>query len=344
MKRISVLFLIVGLALAGCKQNTEQTLKVFNWGVYVDEDLIEEFEAEYGVTVIYDTFDSNESMYTKLMSGEVYDILYPSDYMVERLIQEKALQPLDKAVLTNLGSLMPSVLNQSFDPDNTYSAPYFWGNVGLLYDVEKVDEADLAKGWEILRDPQYKGQIYFYDSERDAFMIALKALGYSANTKDSAQLEKAYEWLKELNQTMDAVYVTDDVIDNMIAGNKAIAVVYSGDAAYILQENPSMRYFAPEEGTNIWVDSMVIPENAQNPKLANAWINFMLSADAAERNTVEVGYTTVRQDVYDAMLEGDYADNNAYAVRTDNVRDEVFVYDEDMKKIISDLWFKVKAE
>lgn len=344
MKKLTLLILIAGLTLAGCKQTEKQTLKVFNWGVYIDETLIREFEEANNCTVIYDTFDSNETMYTKLMSGEVYDVLYPSDYMVERLIQEDLLQPLDKTALHNLDGLMPSVMNQPFDPDNTYSLPYFWGNVGLIYNVNQVDANDLKAGWSILQNPKYAGKIYFYDSERDAFMIALKALGYSANSKDPAELDKAYQWLAKLNSTMDAVYATDDVIDNMIAGNKAIAVVYSGDAAYILQENPDMRYSVPAEGTNIWIDSMVIPANAQNPELANKWIDFMSGADAAKRNTLEVGYTTVRQDVYDDMITNDYADNSAYTVRTDNPLDEVFRYDAEVKKIISDLWFKVKAE
>lgn len=332
------------LGLSACAQKEPSTLKVFNWGVYIDESLIKEFEEANKVTVIYDTFDSNETMYTKLLSGEKYDVLYPSDYMVQRLIDEGLLQTLNPETLEGLDAYLPSTLHQDYDPENAYSVPYFWGNVGILYDSTQVSQKDLEKGWEVLRNPSYKGQLYFYDSERDAFMIALKALGYSANTKDENELHLAYEWLRTLNATMEPVYVTDDVIDNMIAGNKSLAVVYSGDAAYILGENEDMRFYVPNEGTNIWIDSMVVPQDAPNPEMANAWIQFMMSADAAERNTLEVGYTTVRADVYESMLANDYQGNDAYAVRMDYPHDEVFVYDEVVKHTMSDLWLKVKAQ
>ena len=343
MKKLSMLILVLVFILTGCNNN-EKTLKVFNWGVYIDETLIEEFEEEYGVRVVYDTFDSNESMYTKLMSGEVYDVLVPSDYMVQRLIDENLLQPLDKSVV-NMANVMPHVMNQSFDPNNQYSAPYFWGNVGIIYDTTQVDKADLT-GWDVLLNTKFKGNIYFYDSERDAFMVALKALGYSANSKDDAELQAAFDWLTQLNSTMDPIYVTDDVIDNMIAGNKALAIVYSGDAAYILDENEDMGYFVPEQGTNVWVDSFVIPANAENPEMANAWIEFMLSKDAQTRNTLEVGYTTVHQGVWEAMIaeDGDYAGNTAYEVRLGNPNDEIFMYDEVLKVKMADLWLKVKAQ
>ena len=344
MKRF-VLSLVLLLSLSACAEaETSKTLKVFNWGVYIDETLIDEFEAEYGVEVIYDTFDSNETMYTKLASGEVYDVLYPSDYMVDRLIEEGLVQKLESETKAVLESYLPFILGQDYDPENDYSIPYFWGNVGILYDTNIVDEKDVSEGWNVFKNPKYVGQVYFYDSERDAFMVALKALGYSTNTENESELSLAYEWLVELNQSMKAVYVTDDVIDNMIAGNKALAIVYSGDAAYILDENEDMAYFVPNEGSNVWIDSMVIPSNAQNPKLANAWIRFMSSVDAMERNTLEVGYTTVRQDVYTEMIVGDYEGNFAYDVRMDNPNDEVYEYNQTLKQKLSDLWIKVKAQ
>lgn len=344
MKRF-VLGLVLLLSLSACAEaETSKTLKVFNWGVYIDETLIDEFEAEYGVEVIYDTFDSNETMYTKLASGEVYDVLYPSDYMVDRLIEEGLVQKLESETKAVLESYLPFILGQDYDPENDYSIPYFWGNVGILYDTNIVDEKDVSEGWNVFKNPKYAGQVYFYDSERDAFMVALKALGYSTNTENESELSLAYEWLVELNQSMKAVYVTDDVIDNMIAGNKALAIVYSGDAAYILDENEDMAYFVPNEGSNVWIDSMVIPSNAQNPKLANAWIRFMSSVDAMERNTLEVGYTTVRQDVYTEMIVGDYEGNVAYDVRMDNPNDEIYEYNQTLKQKLSDLWIKVKAQ
>ena len=171
-------------------------------------------------------------------------------------------------------------------------------------------------------------------------------MGYSTNTKDDAQLNDAFNWLTQLNTTMEPIYVTDDVIDNMIAGNKAMAVVYSGDAAYILEENEDMAYYAPKDGTNIWVDNMVIPANSENPDLANEWISFMLSEDAQMRNTLEVGYSTVHKDVWEFMIsdEGDFAGNEAYAVRLNYDKDEIFKYDEELKVKMSDLWLKIKAQ
>lgn len=344
MRKSLTLTILMMMGLSACSVNQQETLKVFNWGVYIDEDLKEAFEEEYKCVVIYDTFDSNESMYTKIQSGEKYDVLYPSDYMVDRLIQEHYLQALNDQTKSDLAKVLPTLLHQVYDPENLYSVPYFFGNVGLLYNQTKVSPEDLNAGWNILQNTKYQGDVYFYDSERDAFMVALKALGYSTNTKDATQINEAFEWLKQLNSTMSAVYVTDDVIDNMIAGNKSIAVVYSGDAAYILQENENMAYFVPEEGTNIWIDSMVIPNNAPNAVLANAWIQFMMRHDSMVANTLEVGYTTVRSDVYQEMITQDFAENLAYQVRMDNPKDEVFIYDEELKVLLSDLWVKVKAQ
>lgn len=345
MKKLFVVWMALGLFLGACSAQERPTLKVFNWGVYMDETLIDEFEEMYNVRVIYENFESNEAMYTKLLSGEVYDILVPSDYMVQRLIDEGQLQALDKSIV-DLSELMPHVLNLSYDPDNVYSAPYFWGNVGILYNTTVVDEADLDAGWDIFLNTKYAGDVYFYDSERDAFLVALKALGFSANTSDDAQLEAAYEWLTTFNSTMAPVYVTDDVIDNMIAGNKSLAVVYSGDAAYILDENEDMAYFVPEEGSNFWVDSMVIPANATQVELANQWIAFMLNEDAQTRNTLEVGYTTTHQAVFEAMTadDGDYAGNDAYAVRIDWPTDEIFRHDTQLKIKMSDLWLRIKSQ
>lgn len=345
MKRffVALTFLV---SLTACSPVEEtQTLKVFNWGVYIDESLIAEFEAENNCTVIYEEFDSNESMYTKLLSGESYDVLYPSDYMVQRLIEEGLLQALNETTTAGLDEFLPNVIGRDYDLENVYSVPYFWGNVGLIYDTTVVDEKDITtEGWNVLQDTKYAGNIYFYDSERDAFMVALKALGYSTNTTEDVHLEEAYTWLSSLNKNMKPVYVTDDVIDNMIASNKAIAVVYSGDAAYILDENENMAYYAPTEGTNIWIDSMVIPTDAPNPELANKWIQFMMSADSMRANTLEVGYTTVRYDVYEEMLDSDFSGNSAYEVRMDYALDEVFVYDKAVKLKTSDLWVKVKAQ
>ena len=268
-------------------------LKVYNAGEYMDLSLLEQFEEEYNCTIVYETFESNEMMYTKLAAGETYDILIPSDYMIERLIKEDYLQHLDWDLIPNKKNLMDDVVNRSYDPGNRYSCPYFWGTVGILYDTTVVDPEDLDEGWELLRNPKYKGNIYMYDSERDSFMIALKALGYSMNTTDEAEIQDAYDWLVEQRDTMEPIYAGDDVIDNMISGNKALAVVYSGDASYIISENEDLDYLTPSQGTNVWYDAMVITRDCSETDLAHAFINFMTDEESAAANTLEVGYSWV---------------------------------------------------
>lgn len=335
---------LLAATLSGCG-SSGRVLKVYNAGEYIDKSLINEFERNYDCTVIYETFDSNESMYTKLMSGEEYDILIPSDYMIERLIREDYLQPINWDLLTNAGNLMTSVMeNAAYDEEHTYTVPYFWGTVGIIYDTTVVDEADLAQGWNLLRNTDYAGEIYMYDSERDSFMVALKALGYSMNTTDTAQLEEAYDWLVAQRDAMEPVYVGDDVIDNMISGNKAMAVVYSGDAAYMITENRNLNYFTPEEGTNIWYDCMVITKNCTETELAHQFINFMLEEENALANSEEVGYSSPVESAFQEMSATTYAGIGAYVPRSDNPHDEVFGYQEtELKKYFADLWTKVTA-
>lgn len=347
-RKAAALVMMVVLAtgmLTGCGGGNKKTLKIYNAGEYIDKGLISQFEKEYNCRVIYETFDSNETMYTKLMSGEEYDVLIPSDYMIERLIKEDYLQPIDWDQITNAGNLMDVVMeNAAYDPDHTYTVPYFWGTVGIIYDTTVVAQEDLAQGWNLLKDTDYAGNIYMYDSERDSFMVALKALGYSMNTADTAQIDEAYDWLVEQRDTMNPVYVGDDVIDNMISGNKAMAVVYSGDAAYMMTENENLDYFAPDEGTNIWYDCMVITKNCTETELAHQFINFMLDNDNALANSEEVGYTSPVESAFEQMRTTTYDGIDAYVPRFDNPNDEVFGYQtSDIKKYFADLWTKVKA-
>lgn len=348
MKKMLPIIISALLVFSACSAKPSvHTLKVFNWGVYIDDTVIKDFEAKYDAKVIYDNFESNEAMYTKLQGGEKYDVLVPSDYMIERLITEKKLQKLDFKKIPNYSGIIESLKSLPSDPKNEYSVPYFWGNVGLLYNSDNVALSELEEqGWNILQNTKYASKVYVYDSERDAFMIAYKALGYSANSNVPAEIDAAYNWLKKLNETMDPVYVTDDVIDNMISGVKDIAVMYSGDATYIVSENESMAYFVPLEGSNTWIDSMVIPSDASNPDLAHQWINYMLEIEVARKNTVFVGYTTPVQAVFDEVTSvgGDYEGIDAYVPRTNFLKDETFRYDEELKKTLSDLWTKVKAQ
>ena len=331
---------------AAVEKYGSNVLKLYLPGEYLGENVISDFEKQYGVRVIVENFDSNEMMYTKLMAGDRYDVIIPSDYMIERLMNEDFLQPLDKSMIPNMENMSDAVLGMSYDPDNTYSIPYFWGSVGLVYNHENVDPAVIeSEGWEVLRNTDYAGHIYIYDSERDSFMMAFKALGYSMNTEDPNEINDAYEWLLQMNNTMSPVYVTDEVIDGMMNGYKDIAVVYSGDATVILDENEDMSFYMPEQGTNIWCDAMVIPKNAENPKLANEFINYMLTYEAAFDNTETVGYTSPNAEVFEEMTSSEdlYAENAAYLPRSGYEADEMFHDNQVLMRELSKLWIKVKA-
>lgn len=322
-----------------------QTLRIYNWGEYTGENILRDFEEKTGATVVQENFDSNEQMYIKVANGEAYDILVPSDYMIQRLVDEDLLQKLDKSKLDCMDKLVSGVKGLPYDPENDYSVPYFWGTVGIVYDKTKVDIEELEKeGYNIFLNKKYKGDVYLYDSERDSFMMALKALGYSMNTEDEKEIQEAYEWLVQCVQTMDTEIVMDEIIDNMAQGRKALGLVYSGDATYIMAENENMGYYMPQSGTNLWSDAMVIPKNAKNPELAHAFINYASDYDGAYDNSSYVGYTSANSEVVDTLSgpDGDYEGINAYLPRTDNDNDEVFVYNEDTKKTIATLWSRVK--
>ena len=320
------------------------TLYVYNYGEYIDMQVIYDFESEYGVRVVYDNYGTNEEMYTKLMSA-TYDVLVPSDYMIERLIRENMLQPIDKSVVDNLDNLYEGVRDLEFDPDNTYSVPYLWQNVGIVYDKRHVDpELIEEKGFSIYLDPAFDGHAYMYDSERDSFMMAFKALGYSANTEDPDEIRAAYEWLREVDRTVHPSYVQDEVIDSMANGEKWLAVMYSGDAAYVLSMNENMGYCAPREGTNLCVDCMVIPANAENPGLANLFIRYILEYEPSLMISEETCYASPNAQVLEELSgeDGDFCDNAAYLPRTGYELDEIFHDNEALRQQLSEMWIKVK--
>lgn len=332
---------------AGSQPYAGQTLHVYNWGEYTGENIISGFEELTGAKVIMDNFDSNEQMYIKVANGDAYDVLVPSDYMIQRMMQEKMLQKLEPETRKEcLGELADAIKGLPYDPKNEYSIPYFWGTVGIVYDKTKVSEEDLEKdGWDIFLDQKFKGDIYLYDSERDSFMMALKALGYSMNTTSQDELNDAYNWLIQCVQTMDPEIVTDEIIDNMAQARKALGLIYSGDAAYVMSENENIGFYMPKSGTNLWSDAMVIPKNAKNPKLANEFIRYITSYDAAMDNSSYVGYTSPNKEVMEELggKGGDYDGINAYTPRAGYDKDEVFQYDEITRKIIADLWSRVKV-
>ncbi len=325
--------------------NSKPVLRVFNSGEYVDTQLIDRFEKENNCKVVYETYDSNESLYTKLQSGSEYDIVVPSDYMIERLIKEGYLQKINWSKIKNKDKIVPKILNMNYDKKQEYSVPYYWGSVGIVYDKTKVNKKDLKQGWDILKNKKYSGDIYMYDSERDSFMVALKSLGYSMNTKDKNQLKQAYNWLMEQNKTMKPVYVGDDVIDNMISGNKAMAVVYSGDGAYIISENENMDFFIPDQGSNVWVDYMVVTKYCTNTDLAYKFMDFFLQKDVAIQNTEYIGYDSAVLSAYEYFRDVEYKGNPGCAPDTSNPKNEEFGYQEkEIKSYCAGLWTKVKSD
>lgn len=350
MAFVLALISTIGFAIHGGLKSSEkpyqgQTLRIYSPGEYIGENIIPDFEEMTGARVVLELFDSNEQMYIKVANGEAYDILIPSDYMIERLISEELLQKVDMSQIPNMDFINEDVKGLPYDPENEYSVPYFWGSVGIVYDTTKVREEDLEKeGYGIFLNEKYKGDIYLYDSERDSFMMALKALGYSMNTESEEELQAAYEWFEACVTTMEPEIVTDEIIDNMAQGRKALGIVYSGDAAYIMSENETMGYYEPMEGTNVWCDAMVVPTNAENVELAYEFMNYLCNYDAAYDNSDFVGYTSPNEEVMDELYGegGTYEGINAYIPRSGYEMDESFVYNERTRKIISNLWSKVK--
>lgn len=296
MKKLAVLLaaILAVAALAGCSGGgVEKTMSLYvlNWGDYIDEDMLEGFRQEYPyIDLHYDTMTSNEEMVIRLQSADsIYDLCFPSDYIITKLIKEGLLAEIDTSRLSNYGNLDPRFLSLDFDPEIKYSVPYFWGTLGILYNTTMVDEP--VTSWDILWNEKYKDQIYMYDSVRDSMMVALIKLGYENNTTDANQIAAAEALLKE-QKPLVAAYGTDDLRDRMIAGSAALAVTYSGDAYTAIMENPDLAYAVPMEGSNIWFDNMVIPKSSKNKDAAYLFIDYLLRADVAAANAEYIGYSS----------------------------------------------------
>ena len=299
MKRVlSVILMLVflisiGTSLTGCgtaSSDGKVTIKVYNWGDYIADGVVKEFEKKYNIKVIYDDFATNEDMYVKIKAGgSDYDVAIPSDYMIKKMINEGLIQKLDFNNIPNYKYIDDKFKNLAFDPNNEYSVPYMWGTVGIIYNKTMVKEP--VDSWNILFDKKYDKQILMMDSQRDSIGITLKKLGYSLNTKDVNELNQARD---ELIKQKDIVlaYVGDEVKDKMILGEAAMAVVWSGDAVYMKKENPDLEYVIPKEGSNLWFDSMVVPSTGKHKKEAEMFINFMCDTQIALQNTDYIGYST----------------------------------------------------
>ncbi|MBP3476622.1 MAG: ABC transporter substrate-binding protein [Lachnospiraceae bacterium] len=335
-------------ALTGCGSSGGENgeVIVYNWGEYIDPETIDMFEEETGIKVIYDEFETNETMYPKVESGAAsYDVVCPSDYMISKMIENDMLAELNFDNMPNAkANIGEQYYEQSkgFDPDNKYSVPYCWGTVGILYNQTMVDEP--ITSWAQLWDEKYADNILMQDSVRDAFMVAEKLHGFSLNTVDPEELETAKNSLIEQKPLVQA-YVIDQVRDKMIGGEAAIGVIYSGEAIYTQRENPDLVYVIPEEGSNVWIDSWVVLKDAPNKENAEKFIDFMCRSDIAVKNFEYITYSTPN-DAARELIEDEDIKNSEIAFpdlsQYDNL--EVYVYlGEEGDALYNEMWKEVKS-
>lgn len=325
-KKVAALTIASAMLLtvaAGCgsKKDTK-VLNVYNWGDYIDESVIKDFEKEYGIKVNYETYDTNESMYTKIKSGgSNYDVCIPSDYMIQKMINEDMLEKIDFNNVTEYKNIDDKFKNLAFDSKDEYSVPYMWGTFGIVYNSTTVKET--VDSWDILWNEKYKGEIVMFNSLRDTIAISLKRLGYSINSVNTKEIEEAKKELVAQKPLVRA-YVVDEVKDIMRQGEAAMAVVWSGDAVTLLNENPDLKYAIPKEGSNKWFDSMVIPKGAKNKKEAELFINYMTRPDVAKKNVEYIGYSTPNKEAYKLLDEETRNNKAAYPDKESLKNSEVF--------------------
>ena len=320
------------------------TVSVYNWGEYIDPEVITMFEEETGIEVLYNEFEQNEDMFPIIETGAVsYDVVCPSDYMVEKMIKNDLLEKINFDNVPNLKNIDPIYLEkaETFDPGNQYSVPYCWGTVGILYNKTMVDEP--IDSWSVLFDEKYKDNILMIDSVRDAYMIALSYLGYDQNTTDEAQIDEATQLLKKQYPLVQA-YVIDQVREKMIGEEAAMGVIYSGEAIYTQRENENLEYIVPKEGSNVWIDGWVIPKNSKNKENAEAWINFMCREDIALKNFDYITYSTPNAAARE-LIEDEAIKNSTIAFPGQDILDrcQAFRYlGEEVDSLYMNKWLEVK--
>ena len=337
---ITVLMLLPTLTACGSNSNTP-TLNILNWGDYIDPALLNQFTEETGIQVKYSTMTSNEEMLVKLSASDcIYDVCFPSEYTIEKLMAQDLLYEINKENIPNLANIDERFLDLAFDPDNTYSIPYMWGTVGILYNTTMVNEP--ITSWNSLWDEQYKGKILMYDSVRDSIGITLCRLGYSLNTRDESAIKEAQEALIAQKPLVRA-YLTDDIKMEMINGSAALAVVYSGDAMYCIGENPDLAFVVPEEGSNYWFDNAIIPKTSANKENAEKFIDFLCRADVAKANSEYIGYSTPNKAAL-ALMDPEWVEDETYNPSQEVLnRCEIFHDLGDFIEVYNDAWLKVKG-
>lgn len=347
-KFVAILFSLIFISsvFVGCKNNDEsngkRTLNVFNYGDYINEDLIKKFENETGIKVIYDTYESNEIMYQKVKNSPgTYDLIFPSDYMVERMLKEDMLEKIDFNNIPNYKYIGEDFKDLQYDPSNEYSIPYMWGTIGIIYDADKAH--DVVDSWDILWNEKYKGEIFMFDSIRDTLAISLVRLGYSLNSVDKEELDAAAGELIKQKPLVQS-YVMDEVKDKMINGEAIFATVYSGDAIFIQEEAPdlNLQYVVPKEGSNKWFDVMVIPKGAKHKTEAEEFINFLSDPENAKENVEYIGYSTPNTGAYELLDEETQEDETVYPPEDVLDKCEIFKDLGNKIKLYDDAWLKVK--
>ena len=348
MKKIILLALgiLFGCTLTACGSSTSKdSLTVLNYGKYIDPDVLDQFEDETGIKVEYEEYESPEEMYTKYKAGSIdYDLICTSDYMIQKLIGEGEVQELNFGNIPEEKNIDTTYLefSKAFDPENKYTIPYFFGTVGILYNSTMVDASEVTS-WNVLWDKKYSGQIIMENSVRDSFMVPLKKLGYSLNTTDENQLNEALDLLVEQKPLVYS-YLVDESADEMIAGNAALALVYSGEAAYAQSYNDDLNYSVPDEGSNMWIDSWFMPKTCKNTENAEKFLDFLCREDIAMKNFEYVNYATPNKAVYDA-LDADIQQNTIIfpSKETLNNCEILSSLDSDTTTLYNDLWKKLKS-
>ena len=338
---ISAVMIICLFSGCGGSSAPNGVVNVYNWGEYIDTDLITQFQNETGIKVNYKTFESNEQMYSVLKQGGVsYDVIIPSDYMISRLIGEDMLEPLDFNNIPNYSLIEDSLKNMAYDPDSTYSVPYMWGTTGIIYDPTVVGEVD---SWGALFDEKNAGNILMFDNARDAMGIALKYLGYSLNTTDENELNEAFELLKAQKPILQG-YVMDQIFDKLESGEAAIGPYYAGDYLTMHENNPNLKFCIPKEGSNVFVDAMCILKGAENKANAEAFINFMSATESSAANSEFIGYTSPNKEVEDVLELDELTEAVMYPDDETLSRCEAFVnLPQETLDYYDELWVKLKS-
>ena len=324
------------------------TLNVYNWGLYISDgsdesvDVVSAFEDLTGIKVNYTTFDSNESLYAKMKSGGAsYDVIFPSDYMVGKLIAEDMLAPLDYDNIPNMSAIGEEYLGWEFDPDNTYSVPYMWGTTGLIYNTTMVDEAPTS--WSALWDVQYAGNVLMFNNSRDAYAIAAKRADLSLNPPSVEEVQQVMQDLQAQKSVVQA-YVMDEIFDKMEGGEAALAPYYAGDALTMIDDNPDLAFVHPEEGVNFFVDSMCIPATSKNKEAAEMFINYMCETSVGYANCDYIGYSTPITAVWELLDDEIKYSPIAYPDEEVMSKAEVFVtLPDEINAEMDSQWSQIKS-